>query len=192
MSARTRLLVLVLVAWPFTRAEAQAPPSRDDFDRRAEQFLNARGRGQTPGPQTTAPAPLTGDTPLVPPNLGRVEMTPETSAEYQAALREYFAYFKSGISHRREVFSWQLFSSKIIFWVVLSLVATGMYFAAVQFQRGLGRKRAPVNPDDVTEIAASLGGVTVKSPVLGVVILVISLAFFYLYLSFVYPITSTF
>jgi hypothetical protein len=118
-------------------------------------------------------------------------MAPETAAEYQAALREYYGYFKSGISHRRDVFSWQLFSSRIIFWVVLSLVAAGMYFAAVQFQRGLGRRRA-VSADDVTEIAASLGGVKVRSPVLGVVILVISLAFFYLYLRFVYAVTSTF
>jgi hypothetical protein len=197
MSAWTRALVFVFVAWPAALAIAQEPAAGDDIARRAEQFLSGRGRAQAPPPapapgaQLSPAAPQAGDLPVVPPNLGRVEMTPETAAEYQAALREYYAYFKSGISHRRDVFSWQLFSSRIIFWVVLSLVAAGMYFAAVQFQRGLGRRRA-VSADDATEIAASLGGVKVRSPVLGVVILVISLAFFYLYLRFVYPVTSTF
>jgi hypothetical protein len=203
MSTSALALALLLIAGPAV-ANAQETPSPDEIARRAEQFLKGRGQAPSPaaaptptpaaapGAQLNPPAsPQSSDSPVVPLAPGRVEMAPETAAEYQAALREYYGYFKSGISHRRDVFSWQLFSSRIIFWVVLSLVAAGMYFAAVQFQRGLGRRRA-VSADDVTEIAASLGGVKVRSPVLGVVILVISLAFFYLYLRFVYAVTSTF
>ena len=119
-------------------------------------------------------------------------MSAETEAACQAAWREYLGYFKSGLSHREQVFAWQLFSSRIIFWGVLSLVALGMYFASVQFQRGLRRKPSATTPEDVTEFAASLAGVKVRSPVLGVLILVISFAFFYLYLQFVYPVTTTF
>ena len=42
----------------------------------------------------------------------------------------------------------------------------------------------------VTQIEASLQGIKVSSPVLGVIILTISLLFFYLYLYFVYPIEN--
>ena len=47
---------------------------------------------------------------------------------------------------------------------------------------------ASVSEPAVTEIVASIGEVRVKSPVLGVVLLVISILFFYLYLVYVYPI----
>ena len=45
---------------------------------------------------------------------------------------------------------------------------------------------------EVTELEASVKGIKVSSPVLGVIILVISLLFFYLYLAFVYPIQEVF
>ena len=44
----------------------------------------------------------------------------------------------------------------------------------------------------VTSFSASATGISVSSPVLGVIILVISLAFFYLYLVYVYPISELF
>ncbi len=46
--------------------------------------------------------------------------------------------------------------------------------------------------DETTEIVASVKGIKVSSPILGVIILVISLLFFYLYLVYVYPITEIF
>jgi hypothetical protein len=94
------------------------------------------------------------------------------------------------MQHRKAVFVWQFWSSRVIFVVVLLLVAAGMYFAAVQFHLGIRQKKRGI--PEVTEIAASVTGVKVSSPVLGVIILMISLEFFYLYLSFVYPITNTF
>jgi hypothetical protein len=170
---------------------AQTPSRDDDTNRRAEQYVSGLGRGAAPSGGALDPLapPLV---PLVPQSVEKVPMTPETQTEYQAALREYFTYTRWAVSHRKEVFAWQLFSSRIIFWAVLSLVAAGMYFAAVQFQRGLRRRRPAAGGEEVTEIAASLTGVKVRSPILGVLILVISFAFFYLYLQFVYPITTTF
>ena len=111
----------------------------------------------------------------------------ETQRLYQEALREYYKYRITGLRHRQRVFSWQLVSSKIIFVTVLLLVGSGIYFAAVQFHVGLGRKTV-----ETTEIVANLEGVKVTSPVLGVIILVLSLAFFYCYLVFVYPIVDIF
>jgi hypothetical protein len=129
-------------------------------------------------------------------------------AKVLASFNEYLDYRISGYQHRREVFKWQLFSSKITFYVVILLVLAGVYFSGIQFHRSLDKKRAKVGADkvtadqevtqvvpeksEVTEITASIKGIRVSSPVLGVLILVISLAFFYLYLSFVYPIQETF
>jgi hypothetical protein len=49
----------------------------------------------------------------------------------------------------------------------------------------------PAQRDDITEIEASVTGIRVSSPVLGVLILVISFLFFYLYLIYVYPVVDT-
>jgi hypothetical protein len=116
-----------------------------------------------------------------------------SNVKYQAALQEYYDYHISGLQHRSKVFRWQLFSSKIIFIVVIILVFAGIYFAAVQFYIGLKQVRNKI-PDynDRTEITASMKGIKVSSPVLGVIILVISLAFFYLYLVHVFPIEDIF
>jgi hypothetical protein len=53
----------------------------------------------------------------------------------------------------------------------------------------LKRPRAAAS-DVATEIDLSTSSVKVSSPVLGVIILVISLAFFCLYLVYVYPISE--
>jgi len=114
---------------------------------------------------------------------------PATGEAFREALKEYYAYRISGLQHRRRVFEWQLASSKVIFGVVLVLVAAGVAFAALQFYLGVS-KRVP--SDVATELDVSATGVKVSSPVLGVIILVISLAFFYLYLVYVYPISEVF
>ncbi|MGH6921170.1 MAG: hypothetical protein ACREJ0_26130, partial [Geminicoccaceae bacterium] len=102
----------------------------------------------------------------------------------------YYAYRKAGYEHRLGVFAWQSLSTKIIFVVVLLLVLAGIYFAAIQFHAGL-RRRDGADPAE-TELSLSLSEVKVRSPVLGVIILTISLAFFYLYLVHIYPIRNVF
>jgi len=69
----------------------------------------------------------------------------------------------------------------------------GIYFAAIQFHTGLRRRHAadPAPPEEA-ELSLSLGEVKIRSPVLGVIILTISPAFFYLYLVHVYPIRNVF
>jgi hypothetical protein len=143
------------------------------------------------------------------PSPPEAEISDEKAKEASRAYtREYWSYYTRALEHRRQIFQWQLLSSKIIFWAVLALVFAGIYFAAVQFHASLGRdvraadqlanpepEQAKVAPTervvltpDMTELSASLEGIKVRSPILGVIILVISLAFFYLYLQFVYPI----
>lgn len=112
-----------------------------------------------------------------------------TNKAFLEAMGEYYRYRSSGLRHRSRVFEWQLVSSKVIFTTVLMLVAAGMVFAAIQFRVGLSRPDgAPA--DAATQVDLTATGVKVSSPVLGVIILVISLAFFYLYLVYVYPISE--
>lgn len=118
----------------------------------------------------------------------------ETAEAYQATLQAYYAYREAGYEHRLGVFEWQSLSTKVIFFVVLLLVLAGIYFAAIQFHAGLRRRRDQPEPASAeeTELSLSLREVKVRSPVLGVIILTISLAFFYLYLVHVYPIRNVF
>lgn len=154
------------------------------------------GTIETVQPDGTVRRSRPDEEPAAPPGPGSTfsAMDPETREKYLESLRGYYAYRIQGYEQRQRTFAWQLFSSRIIFWAVLFLVFTGIYFAAVQFHVGLGRLRGPSGqiPEPVTELAASAGGIKVSSPVLGVIILVISLIFFYLYLAFVYPISEIF
>lgn len=108
-------------------------------------------------------------------------------AKYLESLQEYYTYRINGYKHRRHVFEWQLTSSKIVFFFVLLLLVAGIYFSGVQF-----RKWMKHNETHVTEFEASTDGIKVSSPVLGVIILLISLMFFYLYLIYIYPIQEIF
>lgn len=118
-----------------------------------------------------------------------------TLAMYQDAMYAYYEYRVSGFQHRKEVFAWQLFSTKLIFWSVLFLVLSGIGFSGIQFYKsiktGPGEGAGPTG-GSATEFEASAKGIKITSPVLGVIILVISLVFFYLYLVYVYPISEIF
>jgi hypothetical protein len=133
---------------------------------------------------------------------------------------QYFAYQRFGLAHRQGVFKWQLLSSEITFLVVVLLVVAGVFFSWVQFRAELPRhdqsKKSPgekkteelvrtevgrtsnqgqelaVQTQSVHRLKADASGFEVSSPVLGVIILALSLLFFYLYLKFVYPIHEVF
>ncbi|MCD6224057.1 MAG: hypothetical protein J7K32_00795 [Deltaproteobacteria bacterium] len=113
------------------------------------------------------------------------------------AFKSYYEYRTKGFEHRKRVFAWQLLSSKIIFFVVIFLVLAGVYFSWMQFHKKMDDEKAgdpPSRASDVkrleyvTTFSVSAKEIKVSSPVLGVIILVISLLFFYLYLVYVFPI----
>ncbi len=91
------------------------------------------------------------------------------------------------------------------------LVGAGIFFSWLQFRQSLepgvtkvakqARKGAGAAEETqnvaakevgATRLKASAKGIEIDSPILGVVILVISLLFFYLYLVYVYPIEEIF
>jgi hypothetical protein len=182
-------LALVLVADPgqaLAQAGSDAASEVEQRRQRLEDFdpnSDAQGGVEEGGADLAFPDP---------PEQGALS-SPATAQAYKEALQAYYAYREAGYEQRLGVFEWQLLSTKIIFVVVLLLVLAGIYFAAIQFHSGL-RRRAGANPagPDETEVSLSLSEVKLRSPVLGVIILTISLAFFYLYLVHVYPIRNVF
>jgi hypothetical protein len=128
--------------------------------------------------------------------LNDVPFMPDSATKgmQQMAWKNYYEYKNFGYAHRKKVFMWQLLSSKLIFFVVVGLVISGIYFAGLQFFHAikLSKKAGDVEKLMNTELSASSDEIKVSSPVLGVIILVLSFLFFFLYLKFVYPIQDTF
>jgi hypothetical protein len=170
-------LALALIASQGIAIAQEAPSDADERRQRLEAF----------DPDSAAGADLAF------PDAPDPAASAETTEAHQATLQAYYAYRKAGYEHRLGVFEWQSLSTKVIFVVVLLLVLAGIYFAAIQFHAGLRRRDGadPASPEE-TELSLSLSEVKVRSPVLGVIILTISLAFFYLYLVHVYPIRNVF
>lgn len=102
----------------------------------------------------------------------------QAQADYNEA---YWKYQRDAIEHTRKVYAWQHISSIIIFFVVIFLVLVGVVFSWLQF-------KAAAYKAESEELDASMKGVKITSSTLGVVILVLSMCFFYLYLRYVYPI----
>jgi hypothetical protein len=124
-----------------------------------------------------------------------------TRQRYLQAMQRYYEYRADGYAYRSRVFEWQLLSSRLIFVVVLTLVGAGMYFAAVQFRMAMRASGTPAAAGVAvaepavlltTQLELSTKGVVVNSSVMGVIILSLSLAFFYLYLVYAYPIENVF
>jgi hypothetical protein len=107
---------------------------------------------------------------------------------YQRAATEFYTKLSGEYDHRLRVFNWQLLSAKITFVLVVILVTVGIYFSWLQFHAGLKGMEKTGSMGTETTLEASPTGIKVSSPVLGVIILALSLAFFYLYLVHVYPI----
>lgn len=117
------------------------------------------------------------------------------SSKTDTALREALSQYNLfGLEHRKRSLQWNLTSSIIIFWSVIFLVLCGIIFAGLQFYSSLYSKNkiGDTSQSLATNLEANMQGIKVSSPVLGVIILMISMLFFYLYLKFVYPITEIF
>jgi hypothetical protein len=128
---------------------------------------------------------------------------PETAKMLQA--REEYDIFSW--KNRQDAFAWQSVSTKVIFWVVIIVVLAGLYLSWMQFNfaqnapmkvtkpstEGPGNAGTPGNRADATNttIEVNTSGVKITSSVIGLVILTLSIVFFFLYLKFVYPIIET-
>lgn len=106
-----------------------------------------------------------------------------------------FEYKKNALEHRKKSFENNLRESKLIFWIVLSIVAVGILLSIAHFAVGVWvmaqNREKSINEGGeaaTNTLELSKDSVKITSPVIGLIILILSLAFFYLYLKEVYPI----
>ena len=159
-------------------------PCQDSLsDKTSEQIKDKDDFFNTIGESST-----NSDSNELPPFLNISQMPSDfdslTKIHYLEAYQEYYQYRTKGFQHRQDVFKWLLISSKLIFVLVIVLVMMGIVFSGLQFKKG--------SNDSKTELEFSKAGIKVTSSVLGVIVLIISLLFFYLYLVYVYPIQEIF
>jgi hypothetical protein len=109
-------------------------------------------------------------------------------ARYEASGRQDRAA-AAAEQHAQAVFQWQRHASRLIFVVVIGIVLSGLALCWLQFRRPGKGKVTRTEAEPRTEVEVGLTGLKMNSPTLGVIVLGLSLAFFYLYLVHVYPIT---
>jgi hypothetical protein len=99
-------------------------------------------------------------------------------AYYQAAAKHDVAQFEQDTA----IYTWQHRTSIATTVLVFGIVGVGLLLSIQQFRRG--------EPGE-TSLELSRDGLKIRSPVIGLIVLVVSLVFFYLFLKVVYPISLT-
>ena len=115
-------------------------------------------------------------------NKQNEESIPDHSSDAAIACVEKMQSLRTEML-RTEIFGRQLIYDPIILIVVIVIVFSGIYLSYLQVKRDLGTNSAQDSSIEITR-----DGVKVRSAVIGLLILFISLAFFYLYLTQVYTI----
>lgn len=93
----------------------------------------------------------------------------------------HLAYEERRLDQRARTFAWQQRSTELIFWLVVLIVLSGL---ALSFWHVYRKESAP------TKLTIGGKGVEVSSRLVGVLVFVLSLVFFYLYVKTVYPISE--
>lgn len=173
------LLALVPVIAAQAQPEQMRPPAKIDFAKAA-----AAAQGQ-PTASDAAPAAA----PLLKADL-------EAQARHLQWQRDY----------ERRGWEWHLLSTQLLFGVVLLIVAFGLYITYAQFRRDYSGWQPPAAPGTpppapeaaeapaprplpaATTLKLTPAGLEVTSQIVGLIVLALSLAFFFLYVKEVYPI----
>lgn len=109
---------------------------------------------------------------------GMVERLPANNIvpAYQQEQTQYDIWT---LNHRKNTLQLSFYSSIAIFLLVVVIVVVGLYLSYLQLLKGLSSE---------TKLVVKEGTLEVSSAIIGFLILLLSLAFFYLYLREVYPI----
>jgi len=118
---------------------------------------------------------------------------------------EFMKYYINNFAHRKSIFEWQLLSSKFIFFLVMIVVLSGILFSGLQFyqsfkltskftkmanSKNLDQIEKIMNQDSSTIEISPTNGFSVTTSIVGLLVLGVSIGFFYLYLNHVYPINE--
>lgn len=168
---------------PVPPGNAAAPTTSllDEFSRLMAQTRGGAGRDTVPPDGNVQTSEVIRDSGL--------------QAELEKAVLQYQI---GSMEQRHRALEWQHYSGIAIFVVVVVVVLCGLVFSGLQFRASL--RQVPTGPrisesDPLiagtrTDVEFSAKGIRVSSPVIGILILTISLVFFYLYLVHVYPINE--
>jgi cytochrome c-type biogenesis protein CcmH/NrfG len=115
------------------------------------------------------------------------------SIQFNRKLKEY----DFTVKHQQRCFTWQFYSSILIFIMVIFIVGMGLVLSYKQFQLSEVQVKANITKPkaeettietESTNIEISQTGLKINTGVIGLAILFLSLAFFFLYLKYVYQI----
>lgn len=202
------LLILACLTASFAQGQANieipCPVTQKILPDGTMQAVDCNGRpvGSPKPLETPSPKPAHETSTLTSTDVKLPADAPAAKA-YQKYLEAYYNYQSHSLGYAESVFEWQYKSSKVIFYVVILLVLSGLAFAAIQFAIAMrvplhptAQKTSAKNDTDnspqmgTTTFEASPQGVKITSSVIGLLILVVSIGFFYLYLVYVYPIQN--
>jgi hypothetical protein len=99
------------------------------------------------------------------------------------------AYNLWALDNTKSLIEAQHWKGEVIFWLVVFILLIGLGMSIVQFRPLLKNIRSGKQSDQTT-FKASLTGFEISTSIVGLVMLTISLAFFYLYLINVFPIET--
>ncbi|MBQ4812451.1 hypothetical protein J8M20_13925 [Pseudoalteromonas luteoviolacea] len=96
-------------------------------------------------------------------------------------IREKSNYDRFSLMHRQSTQEYQYTTSIIIFSLVVVIVIFGLVFSWLEFKKG---------KDSTTTLKFSSNGIEISSQIIGLIVLVISLGFAYIYIDKAYPINE--
>ncbi|MGC1175854.1 hypothetical protein [Polaromonas sp.] len=190
----TRACLAFMLALCLGAAAQAAPADATAADKLAQlQAISAQVKGQVPA--QTAPA--------------REPLSEEGRKDVEAAM---IANVKGSAAHEQwkrgfiqSSWMWHLWSTGLLFFLVMLIVCFGLYMTYVQFNRDYsawapppqdGSKPVPpATPGEaprapaptLNSVKINAGGLELTSQVIGLLVLAFSLAFFYFYVQRVYP-----
>jgi hypothetical protein len=112
-------------------------------------------------------------------------------------LNSYTNQYVFNVEHEKRSFKLQFYSSILIFILVVVIVSLGLILSYKQFmlneyiiKQSIEQNKETIDKGTDTSASLEVGkdGVKINTAVIGLIILVISLVFFFLYLKFVYHI----
>ena len=104
---------------------------------------------------------------------------------YNQIVDEYNSW---ALKHTKKVYTAQYIKSNMIFIAVLIIMFAGLYFSFIQFKHSVSKDFKLPDSEIKTNLKVSINSIEITSSIIGLIILIISLIFFYLYLKEVYPI----